>query len=66
MSDFLRKNRRYIGDIFPTQEQYQLTALVIMNAMEPFDSRELSSEETKVLDLFKQYIIANIDQMQVL
>jgi len=34
-----------------------------MNAIEPFNSRELSSEETKVLDLFKQYII---DQMQVL
>ena len=62
---FLRRNRRYIEDDFPTQEQYQLNPLVIMNAGEYFDSRELSSEETKVLDFFKQYIIATSDQMQV-
>ena len=52
--DFLRWNRRYIKDDFPTQEQYQLNSLVIMNAIEYFDSRELSSEETKVLNFFKQ------------
>ena len=62
LSDFLRRNRRYIEDVFPTQEQSQLNPQVIMNAIEPFDSRELSSEETKVLDFFKQYIIANSDQ----
>ena len=62
LSDFLRRNRRYIEDIFPTQEQYQLNPQVIMNAIEPFDSRELSTEETKVLDFFKQYIIATSDQ----
>lgn len=62
LSDFSKRNRRYIEDVFPTQEQYQLNPQVIMNAIEPFDSRELSSEETKVLDFFKQYIIATSDQ----
>ena len=52
-SDFLRRNRRYIEDDFTIQEQYQLNPLVTMNAVEYFDSRELSSEETKVLDFFK-------------
>lgn len=62
LSNFLRRNRKYIEDVFPTQEQYQLNPQVIMNAIEPFDSRELSSEEAKVLDFFKQYIIATSDQ----
>ena len=62
LSDFLRRNRRCIEDVFPTQEQYQLNLQVIMNAIKPFDSRDLSSEETKVLDFFKQYIIATTDQ----
>lgn len=62
LSDFLRRNRSYIEDVFPTQEEYQLNPQVIMNAIKPFDSRKLSSEETKVLDFFRQYIIATSDQ----
>ena len=62
LSDFLRRNRRYIEDVFPTQEQYQLNPQVIVNSIEPFYSHELSSEETKVLNFFKQYIIAISDQ----
>ena len=62
LSDFLRRNRRYIEDVFPTQERYQLHPQVIMNAINPYDSRELGSEETKVLDFFRQYIIATSDE----
>ena len=62
LSDFLRRNRSCIEDVFPTQEEYQLDPQVIMNAIQPFDSRKLSSEETKVLDFFRQYIIVTSDQ----